>query len=131
LSACAALAGRGLYAIAEGLTRDGILSPSSHDPQRNPHRRGSAGAWSKAAVRAILHNPRYTGHQVWNRQRREEALLSVDDVARGHQTRMGWNPQSQWIWSEDQTHPGLVDLDTFHAVQQVFGGAQRAAVRRE
>jgi DNA invertase Pin-like site-specific DNA recombinase len=28
------LAGRGIFAIAEGLTRDGIPSPSAHDPAR-------------------------------------------------------------------------------------------------
>ena len=53
-------AGSGLYAIAEGLTRDGIPSPSAHDPGRNSHRSGIA--WNKFAVRAILTNPRYTGH---------------------------------------------------------------------
>jgi hypothetical protein len=31
----------GLYAIAEGLTRDGILSPSGHDRARNRHRSNS------------------------------------------------------------------------------------------
>ena len=41
-------------------------------------------AWSKCAVRAILTNPRYTGYQVWNRQRSDEVLLDVDDVALGH-----------------------------------------------
>ena len=29
-------------------------------------------------------NPRYTGHQVWNRQRKDEVLLDVDDVALGY-----------------------------------------------
>src|SRR2546429_8711623 len=57
--------GRGLYAIAEGLTRDGIPSPSGHDPERNRHRQSSRGAWGKSAVRAILGNPRYTGRMVW------------------------------------------------------------------
>lgn len=52
----------GLYAIAEQLTRDGIPSPSAHDPERNRHRHGKA--WSKMAVRAILANPRWTGRQV-------------------------------------------------------------------
>lgn len=61
--------GLGLFAIAEGLTRDGIPCPSAHDRVRNPHRSGVA--WSKSATRAILTNPRYTGYQVWNRQ--EEA----------------------------------------------------------
>jgi hypothetical protein len=54
------LAGHGIYAIAEGLTRDGIPSPSAHDPARNTRRSGIA--WSKGAVRAILTNPRYTGY---------------------------------------------------------------------
>jgi hypothetical protein len=35
--------GRGLYAIAEGLTRDGIASPSAHDPAPNRHRQGTGG----------------------------------------------------------------------------------------
>ena len=39
------LAGRGIFAIAEGLTRDGIPSRSAHDPARNTHRSGIA--WSK------------------------------------------------------------------------------------
>jgi hypothetical protein len=49
------IAGPGFYAIAEGLTRDGIPSPSAHDPDRNRHRCGIA--WKKFAVRAILINP--------------------------------------------------------------------------
>ncbi|WP_406479643.1 recombinase family protein [Streptomyces sp. NBC_01615] len=53
------LRGLGIFAIAEGLTRDQIPSPSAHDPARNPHR--DTRAWSKSAVRAILTNPRYTG----------------------------------------------------------------------
>jgi len=53
------LAERGLFTIAEGLTRDGIPSPSAHDRARNSHRSGVAS--SKSAVRAILTNPRYTG----------------------------------------------------------------------
>ena len=125
------LAGRGLYAIAEGLTRDGILSPSAHDPARNRHRQASGGAWSKVAVRAILNNPRYTGREVWNKQRREEVLLDVEDVALGHESKMRWNHHSQWVWSEHHTHPAIVALQTFEAVQDVFAGAQRAAIRKE
>jgi recombinase len=32
------------------------------------------------AVRAILMNPRYTGRQVWNRQRKDEVLIDVHDT---------------------------------------------------
>ena len=51
------LAGKGLYALSEGLTRDRIVCPSAADPGRNRHRSGIA--WSKSAIRAILANPRY------------------------------------------------------------------------
>jgi hypothetical protein len=34
-------------------------------------------AWNKSAVRAILVNPRYTGHQVWNKQRKDEVHLCL------------------------------------------------------
>src|SRR5262249_55418675 len=66
------LAGRGLKAIAEGLTHDDIPSPSAYDPGRNSHRCGIA--WSYSAVRAILANPRYTGRQVWNKQPKSQRL---------------------------------------------------------
>ena len=115
------VAGAGLGAIAEDLNRDGVPSPSGHDPARNRHRESANGAWSKSAVRAILANPRYTGHQVWNRQRRDEDLLDVDDVAAGYQTRMRWNDRSEWIMSSDQTHEAIVTAETFAAAS-----AQRA-----
>ena len=39
------IGGRGLYAVAEALTRNGIPSPSADDPARNRHRQASGGAW--------------------------------------------------------------------------------------
>ena len=113
------LAGRGFRAIAERLTADGIPSPSGHDPARNRHRVSSGGAWGKSAVRAIIENPRYTGRQVWNRQRREEVLLDVEDVAAGHETKLRWNDRSDWIWSAEVVHEPLIDADTFARAQQI------------
>ncbi|HXA32108.1 MAG TPA: recombinase family protein [Acidimicrobiales bacterium] len=49
------LAGNGLFAVAEGLTRDGIPSPSAHDPARNRHR--DTRAWSKSAVLTLVYDP--------------------------------------------------------------------------
>jgi site-specific DNA recombinase len=119
------LSGRGLYTIAEGLTRDNIPSPSAHDRARNPHR--TSIAWSKSAVRAILTNPRYTGRQVWNRQRRDEVLVDVNDVALGHETRMRWNPQDAWVYSAQPTHAPLVSTEDFQRTQAQFAaGAHRA-----
>ena len=86
-----------MYAIAEGLTRDGILSPSQPDPARNRHRTGEG--WNKGAVRAILMNPRYTGRQVWNKQRKDEVLLDVKNVNEGYETKLRWNDEERWVWS--------------------------------
>jgi DNA invertase Pin-like site-specific DNA recombinase len=123
------LAGAGLYAIAEGLTREHVPSPSAHDPLRNRHREGKA--WSKSAVRAILKNPRYTGRQVWNRQRRDEVLVDVDDVALGHETKLRWNDQADWIWSNEETHEALVSAEDYLRVQeQMAAGRNRPAVRK-
>lgn len=123
------LAGRGLFAIAEGLTRDGIPSPSQYDPARNRHRSGQG--WSKAAVRAILSNPRYTGRQVWNRQRKEEVLLDVHEVALGYETKMRWNDPGTWVWSDTVAHEPLVSVEDFEAAQLIRadGGRGRAGQR--
>jgi site-specific DNA recombinase len=109
------LAGRGIYAIAEELTSEGIACPSAYDRARNRHRSGVV--WSKMAIRAILTNPRYTGRQVWNRQHKDENLLDVNDVARGHRTKLVWNPAHKWIWSEEPAHPAIIDSACWEQVQ--------------
>src|SRR6266508_310988 len=93
--------------------------PSGHDHARNPHRLGVA--WSKSAVRAILGNPRYTGYQVWNKQRRDEVLLDIDDVAAGYVGRVRWNPAGAWIFSEQPAHQPLIAKDDFDRVQAMIG----------
>jgi site-specific DNA recombinase len=122
------LNGHGYYAIAERLTADAVPSPAGHDRARNPHRHGRA--WGKSAIRAILGNPRYTGYQVWGRQRRDEVLLDVDDVAAGHASRRRWNPPTQWIWSAEPAHQALVSRQTFDAVQARRNGRASGTPRR-
>ena len=122
------LGGKGYYAIAESLSADGIASPSAKDRARNPHRPGLA--WGKSAVRAILFNPRYTGYQVWGKQRREEVLLDIDDVAAGHDTVMRWNDESTWTWSIEQVHEPLVTRRDFEAVQQIMRSNTRGRSSR-
>ncbi len=34
-----------------------------------------------------MFNPRYTGHEVWGKQRKEEVLPDVEDVALGYETK--------------------------------------------
>ena len=119
------IAGRGYFAIAQDLTRDGIPSPSAHDPARNRHR--DMRSWSKIAVRSILMNPRYTGRQVWNKQRRDEILVDVEDVAQGHLSRMRWNDRSDWVWSAEQTHEAIIGPEMFDKAQaQMAAGAYRS-----
>ena len=48
-------------------------------------------------MRSILSNPRYTGRQVWKRQRRDEVLVDVEDVAAGYHSKMRWNETSEWV----------------------------------
>jgi DNA invertase Pin-like site-specific DNA recombinase len=110
------LSGMGFYAIAEGVTRDGIPSPSASDPKRNRHRQSSGGAWRKSAIRTILTNARYTGYEVWNKQRRDEVLIDVEDVALGNVSKMRWNEPGQWVYSTDQTHDALIDPIIFDRV---------------
>ncbi|MFE6923374.1 recombinase family protein [Nocardia sp. NPDC057663] len=109
------LSGVGIFALAQQLTADGIACPSAHDRARNSHREGLA--WSKSAIRTILTNPRYTGYAVWNRQRKQESLIDVEDVALGHQTRLTWNPKSEWVFSDQPAHEPLIDRSDFDRVQ--------------
>ena len=82
--------------------------------------------WAKSAVRAILSNPRYTGRQVWNKQRKDEVLLDVDDVARGYETRMRWNDTRQWVWSDVIAQEPLVSVEDFEAAQAIMADAGHA-----
>ncbi|WP_405090257.1 recombinase family protein [Micromonospora sp. NBC_01392] len=117
------LANNGYFAIAEALTHDGIPSPSAADPARNPHRTGEG--WAKSAVKNILSNPRYTGRQVWNKQRKDEVLLDVNDVALGYETRMRWNDKTSWVWSDAIAHPPLVTVNDFELVQTIMAASGR------
>src|ERR1700733_9747263 len=90
------------------------------DPERNKHRSGIA--WNKFAVRSILINPLYTGHQVWNKQRKDEVLIDVEDVALGHTTKLRWNQTDKWLWSEKIVHPPVIDRETFDQVQAIVAG---------
>ncbi len=121
------LGGYGIFAIAQRLTADGLPSPSAADPARNRHRCGVA--WSKGALRTILMNRRYTGRQVWNRQRKQESLIDVEDVALGHTTRLAWNASEAWVVSDDVAHPALIDDDVFEQVQRRLASRGVRSVR--
>jgi site-specific DNA recombinase len=121
--------GHGYHVIASGLNRDTIPSPSAHDPARNRHRAAGHGKWAKSAIRAILTNPRYTGFEVWNKQRKDEVLLDIDDVALGHITKQRWNNEDAWIWSAEPTHEPLISRELFDAAQAMVDRNKRATTR--
>lgn len=121
------LNGFGIFAIAQRLTADDIPCPSAYDRKRNQHRSGIA--WSKSAVRVILTNARYTGHEVWNKQRKQESLIDVNDVALGHQTRLTWNPTKDWVRSDQPSHDALISTETFEQAQLRLAARNQRSVR--
>ena len=121
------LAGAGYSAIARGLNTDGVPSPSQRDLERNSHRNGPG--WADSAVRAILRNARYTGHEVFGRQRREYELIDLASPADGHVRRMRWNDPSTWIWSPHPTHEALVSMEDWTRAQSVNAPVKQRAQR--
>jgi len=85
------------------------------DPERKPHRAGTA--WTLRTVAAILANPRYTGRQVWNRQRTDFDLVDPANTGLGHQQVQRWNLPEGWVISKHPAHAALVSEADFVAAQ--------------
>jgi hypothetical protein len=81
-------------------------------------------------VATILANPRYTGRQVWNRQRTDKDLADPADVSPGHKDVQRWNLPDGWVISKRPAHPALVSEPDFVAVQDV-SAARGPAPRSE
>jgi hypothetical protein len=75
--------------------------------------------------------PRAVSSKVWNRQRRDEDLLDVEDVSAGYTSRMRWNPREEWVWSTEPTHEAIVFTETFAAAsaQRTVGHNRRAVIK--
>jgi DNA invertase Pin-like site-specific DNA recombinase len=111
------LAGHSVARIARALNEAGVPCPSASDPGRNPHRTGTG--WTLGTVTTILQNPRYTGHQVWNRQRTDRDLADPADVSLGHKRVQRWNLPDGWVISAKPAHPALVSEADFIAAQGI------------
>jgi recombinase len=61
--------------------------------------------WTLRTVAAILANPRYTGRQVWNRQRTDFDLADPGNTGLGHKQVQRWNLSEGWIISKRPAHP--------------------------
>ncbi|MDT5027908.1 MAG: site-specific recombinase [Micromonosporaceae bacterium] len=110
------LAGQSVAAIARALNDQGVPCPSIMDPVRNRHRAGDG--WSLRTVAAILANPRYTGRQVWNRQRTDHDVPGQDS-GQGRGKVLRWNTADQWVISKDVAHPAVVSETDFVAAQHI------------
>ena len=124
------LAGRSAARITRALNDAGIPCSSAAGPKRNPHRTGAA--WTLRTVTAILANPRYTGRQVWNRQRTDFDLADPADTALGHRQVQRWNLPEGWVISKRPAHAALVSEADFIAAQNTAAprGPAGPAVRR-
>ena len=111
------LAGHSVARIAQALNGAGVPCPSAADPQRNPHRARTA--WMLGAVTSVLSNPRYTGRQVWNRQRTDTRLVDPADVALGHRPVQRWNLPDGWVISARPAHGALVSEADFITAQAI------------
>ena len=111
------LAGHSVARIARALNEAGVPCPSAADPARNPHRAGAG--WTLGTVTTILQNPRYTGRQVWNRQRTDTELADPGNVTLGHKSVQRWNLPDGWVISDRPAHPALVSEADFIAAQDV------------
>jgi site-specific DNA recombinase len=111
------LAGHSVARIARALNEAGVPCPSAADPRRNPHRIGAE--WTLGTVTTILANPRYTGRQVWNRQRTDTELADPANVTLGHKSVQRWNLPDGWVISSRPAHPALVSETDFIAAQSV------------
>ena len=121
------LAGHSVARIARALNEAGVPCPSAADPGRNRHRNGAG--WTLGAVTTILENPRYTGWQVWNRQRTDSELVDPANVTLGHKSVPRWNLPDGWVISSRPAHPALVSENDFIAAQHV--NAARGPVPRD
>jgi len=111
------LAGHSAARITRALNDARVPCPSAADPGRNPHRTGAA--WTLRTVAAILANPRYTGRQVWNRQRTDFDLADPANTTLGHRQVQRWNLPEGWVISRHPAHAGLVSEADFIAAQDV------------
>src|SRR5260370_32022437 len=81
---------------------------------------------------AILANPRYTGRQVWNRQRTDFDLVDPANTGLGHKQVQRWNLPEGWVISKHPAHPALVSDPDFIAARDAAAprGPAGPAARR-
>src|SRR5580698_7591812 len=107
--------------------RPGYRARPQPTPAATPTGAVPGGHWARSPP--ILENPRYTGRQVWNRQRTDSDLVDPANVTLGHKSVQRWNLPDGWIISNRPAHPALVSEVDFIAAQDV--NATRGPVPRD
>lgn len=115
--------------IARKLNDESVPCPSAHDPGRNPHRTGRR--WTSSTVAAILANPRYTGHQFWQRTKGLEQMVDEDDVEAGYRKVYADVDRAEWVKSPRKAHTALITEEVWAMAQSELelGRARRGAER--
>ncbi|WP_158854847.1 recombinase family protein [Saccharothrix deserti] len=106
------LAGHSAAGIARHLNEQAVPSPTGTDAERKGSRVDHG--WSLRTVVEILGNPRYTGHQVWNRTSADRATRSPS----GRRASVR-NEQHAWAISTRIAHTPLVSEQDFVTAQTV------------
>ena len=124
------IAGHGFYAIAEGLTRDGIPSPSAHDPARNKHRCGHRVEQVRGPRdphQPPLHRPPGVEQAAQRRgpHRRRRRRPRPHHQASGGTTRTSGCGPTKIV------HPPIIDRETFDQVQAMVSRARHQARRAQ
>jgi site-specific DNA recombinase len=113
-----------IWRATEKLSYDKIAERLNLDLDRYPppqpilgRGRRAVGRWTAGSVREILADPKYTGHMVWNRRRRNRP-------ERGAPGKV--NAPAEWVWSGKPTHEPLTTRRLFDA-GTVTGKANRGS----
>ncbi|MBB5959627.1 hypothetical protein FHS29_006248 [Saccharothrix tamanrassetensis] len=106
------LSGHSAAGIARHLNEQAVPSPSHATSERNAGRVDPG--WSLRTVVEILGNPRYTGHQVWNRTSADRATRSPS----GRRASVR-NEQHAWAISTRIAHVPLVSEQDFVTAQTI------------
>jgi len=120
--------GSGIGAIAEGLNRDHIPSPSGHDPARNRHRASANGAWARA-LRGRSCRTRAAPAARCGTANAAPKNCSTSTTWRRATGPRKWNKPDQWIWSDERTHEPLISYELCCAAQRRVA-EHREAVRK-
>lgn len=116
--------GKGVTAIADILTAEKVLIPSAyakiHCPE-NDHSKGFANPylWSPTAISYILEKQEYMGHTVLGKT-----------VSVSYKTKKRRNAEPDELMIFKNTHPAIVDEETWHLAQKLRKTVRRPSYNR-